>query len=165
MSTNDTIWEGHSQTLTGVATGGRGATKYRLTPEHLYFESGILRTDAQQIPTAQITDVDLKASMTQRARGLADVMVHVSRGNRRETLVLNAIHDGRKVVDLINETAYAARVRANTRMVVASDPVPAPAAPTTDVISQLRQLGELRDAGIVTPEEFESKKAEMLGRL
>ncbi|WP_246458932.1 SHOCT domain-containing protein [Streptomyces himalayensis] len=29
----------------------------------------------------------------------------------------------------------------------------------------LRQLGELRDAGIVTPEEFEAKKADLLRRL
>ena len=34
-----------------------------------------------------------------------------------------------------------------------------------DVIGQLRQLGELRDLGIVTPEEFELKKAEFLARL
>jgi hypothetical protein len=34
-----------------------------------------------------------------------------------------------------------------------------------DPIEQLRRLGELRDAGVVTPEEFEAKKAELLGRL
>jgi len=34
-----------------------------------------------------------------------------------------------------------------------------------DPIEQLKQLGELRDAGIVTPQEFEQKKAEMLRRL
>lgn len=40
---------------------------------------------------------------------------------------------------------------------------PQPAAP--DVLAQLKLLGELRDAGVVTPEEFESKKAELLLRL
>ncbi|MBO2447132.1 SHOCT domain-containing protein [Actinomadura barringtoniae] len=29
----------------------------------------------------------------------------------------------------------------------------------------LRELGELRDAGIVTPEEFEAKKKDLLDRL
>lgn len=42
----------------------------------------------------------------------------------------------------------------------ASAPAPAP-----DAIDQLRKLGELRDAGIVTEAEFEAKKAELLGRL
>ena len=42
----------------------------------------------------------------------------------------------------------------------------APAAPSGDaLIEQIRKLGELRDAGILTPEEFESKKADLLGRL
>lgn len=33
------------------------------------------------------------------------------------------------------------------------------------VFDQLRQLGQLRDAGIVTTEEFEAKKGELLARL
>lgn len=32
-------------------------------------------------------------------------------------------------------------------------------------IDQLRRLAELRDAGVVTPDEFEAKKVEMLSRL
>jgi hypothetical protein len=35
----------------------------------------------------------------------------------------------------------------------------------SDPIERLRQLSELRDAGIVTDEEFEAKKAEILGRI
>jgi hypothetical protein len=34
-----------------------------------------------------------------------------------------------------------------------------------DIIDQIRRLGELRDSGLITPEEFETKKAELLGRL
>jgi len=41
---------------------------------------------------------------------------------------------------------------------------PPPAAPTqADMISQLKQLGELRDAGILTEEEFAAQKAKLLG--
>lgn len=39
----------------------------------------------------------------------------------------------------------------------------APAAPP-DPLEQLRKLGELRDAGVLTAEEFEAKKTELLGR-
>jgi hypothetical protein len=35
----------------------------------------------------------------------------------------------------------------------------------TDAIEQIRRLGELRDAGLLTPEEFEAKKAELLRRI
>lgn len=44
----------------------------------------------------------------------------------------------------------------------------APAAPPAaqqDVIAALAQLGSLRDAGILTPEEFEAKKTELLSRI
>jgi len=40
---------------------------------------------------------------------------------------------------------------------------PAPAAP--DLAAQLQQLAGLRDAGVLTPEEFDAKKAEILARM
>ena len=47
----------------------------------------------------------------------------------------------------------------------AARPLPPPAPVTTDVMTQLRTLGELRDAGVLTKKEFASKKAELLKRL
>jgi hypothetical protein len=44
-------------------------------------------------------------------------------------------------------------------------PAPAPAAPQVDLVEQLRKLGELRDAGVLTPDEFSAKKAELLRRI
>lgn len=41
--------------------------------------------------------------------------------------------------------------------------VSVPAGP--DIMAQLQQLGQLRDAGVLTEEEFASKKAELLSRL
>jgi len=39
-----------------------------------------------------------------------------------------------------------------------------PAAPSqADVLSQLKQLGELRDAGVLTDDEFAAQKAKLLG--
>jgi hypothetical protein len=42
-------------------------------------------------------------------------------------------------------------------------PAPAPAAGGgTDVVSQLTELAKLRDAGVLSPEEFEAAKAKLL---
>ena len=41
-------------------------------------------------------------------------------------------------------------------------PPPAPAAPVTDVVAQLKGLGELRDQGVLTEEEFAAQKAKIL---
>jgi hypothetical protein len=38
-------------------------------------------------------------------------------------------------------------------------------APSVDPLDQLKKLGELRDAGILTTEEFEAKKAQILERM
>jgi hypothetical protein len=40
---------------------------------------------------------------------------------------------------------------------------PAAAAPAADPLEQLKQLGELRDQGILTDEEFAAQKAKILG--
>ena len=40
-----------------------------------------------------------------------------------------------------------------------------PTSEPQDLTEQLRKLGELRDEGVITPEDFERKKAELLARL
>lgn len=45
----------------------------------------------------------------------------------------------------------------------AAPPPPAPPADTTDRIAALRELGELRDQGVLTGAEFEAEKARVLG--
>jgi hypothetical protein len=53
-------------------------------------------------------------------------------------------------------------------LATAAAPAPAPAAPAADpdeVTRTLNSLADLRDRGAISPEEYESKKAELLGRL
>jgi hypothetical protein len=46
----------------------------------------------------------------------------------------------------------------------APPPPPAPAAPSeSDTISQLKQLAELHDSGVLTDDEFAAQKAKILG--
>ena len=42
-------------------------------------------------------------------------------------------------------------------------PSPQPAAPVADPVQQLKELGELRDQGVLTEEEFAAQKAKILG--
>jgi hypothetical protein len=44
-----------------------------------------------------------------------------------------------------------------------SEPPPAPAETGSDSVAELKQLAELKDAGILTEEEFAAKKAQVLG--
>ena len=45
----------------------------------------------------------------------------------------------------------------------APPPAAAPAAPAPSVPEQLEQLADLRDRGVLSPEEFEAQKAKILG--
>ena len=58
----------------------------------------------------------------------------------------------------------AAAQAAQAATVQAAAPAPVAAPPAEDaLVGQLRQLAELRDAGILTEEEFSAKKAKLLG--
>jgi hypothetical protein len=205
----DTVWSAVGKSMASITTG-----RYILTPEYLYFEKGTLKTAAQQVYTADIGNVEVKQSMTQKARGVYTLVVHV---NGRMPVPMEDIQDGGSAQRIINETSYKARLirehRAihidglrhqatnTTRQEIAYDgtlpgfapatPVPglpptgaipalAPVQatgeaeivdavvieqPTFDPIAQLKELGGLRDAGILTEDEFATKKAEILSRM
>jgi hypothetical protein len=62
--------------------------------------------------------------------------------------------------------AKPTRSRGFTRLRLAPDRASAISPqPEPDLLEQLRRLGELRDSGVLTAEEFEGKKAELLDRL
>lgn len=46
-----------------------------------------------------------------------------------------------------------------------AEPAPAPAAPQKDNFEDLKKLKDLKDAGIITEEEYEQKKSEILGKI
>jgi hypothetical protein len=68
-----------------------------------------------------------------------------------------------------NQAAQAQAAAPAAPAAAAAPPVDvAPAAPvagglTDEVIDQLKKLGELRDAGILTDDEFQAKKTQLLG--
>jgi Bacterial PH domain/Short C-terminal domain len=181
------LWEGQSQSLKNMATGGvMAAGRYRLTDHNLFVSTGTLRTDEQQIPLAWVQDVDVTQSLTQKARSVGDVAVRVTRTDgTQDVLRLASVPNPQQVRDIINRAAYDARRfeqrMANTQQVAYVQMPPPPMAPqqqlpppppqsaipdaAAQIFGQIERLGELRDRGFVSEEEFQAKKTEMLGRL
>lgn len=166
----EAIWHATGKPVTGIG-GGR----YRLTAHYLFFEKGVLSTNAQQVPVSAIFDVDVRQSMAQKARGLGSITLHVQRPQGMEVVTLDDIPNFREGQRAINDAAHAARLtiqRAqNTHRYEtaatqgAVEPTRTQAHFAPDAIEQLRQLGQLRDAGVLTEEEFAAKKAQILSRL
>jgi uncharacterized membrane protein YdbT with pleckstrin-like domain len=155
-----------------------GGGRYRLTRHHLYFESGFLRTDSQQIPVEHISDIDVSQTMIQKARGVSNVLVHLQRpSGATEVVTMENLTEARTVQDLLNQAVRARKSEltreASTHTYLGGQvpvmPSAATAQPTEekkpDIIEQITKLGELLKAGVLTQEEFDAKKAELLNRL
>ena len=67
----------------------------------------------------------------------------------------------------LDEVAHVVGRMAVPPPLLPASPASAPGStpPNPDVLEQLRKLGDLRKAGVLTDAEFEAKKAELLGRL
>lgn len=166
------MWSETGKPLTGI-----GAGRYRMDARYLYFEKGTLRTDSQQVPIAQVLDVDVAQSVTQKARGVFNVLVRIQRGTMSELVVMEDIPNGREAQRAINDAAHQARLAINkiqntstvryegTHPASASAPAPSSIEGERDPIAQLKELAALRDAGILTEAEFEAKKVDILGRM
>lgn len=63
------------------------------------------------------------------------------------------------------QAAAATVAAAASPHVAAPIPAPAPAASADDQAARLVRLAELRDQGVISPEEFEAKKTEILARM
>lgn len=173
---NQVLWEGASSQLTGIG-GGR----FRLTRHHLYFETGVLRTDSQQIPVEHIYDVDVSQTMMQKGRGVYNVHISLNRPNGvTEMIVMENLTDGKGVQGVINEAVRARKLELvreqTTHTYLGANQPPhlpqfsGPAAQSSDekqpdIIEQIGRLGELLDKGILTQDEFDTKKADLLSRL
>lgn len=108
--------------------------------------------DVEVIPTKSVSSVQVK-----RGPWYHDVTIYAS-GN---TIILSVdAADAERLRGLITEQI----LRGSSSSHPAAPPPPA--APSgDDLIEQVRKLGELRDAGLLTPEEFDAKKSELLKRI
>ncbi len=118
----------------------------------LFYFHGLTRQALEDYPLRSISSVQSKAGMA-----TGELTVHASGNNATITHIVKP--DLKFLADALRQHLAAP---------AASSPgaaSPAPAAAKDDVMDQLRKLAELRDAGIVTPEEFDAKKKDLLARM
>lgn len=136
-------------------------TMFVLTSDRLITRSGIVAKHSREIPLERINDVTFTQTVLERALGAGDLLVE-SAGERGQT----RITDVRKP-EQVQLMIYKQTEDNSTRIVrgqmgeVAGHTAPA----EPQVTEQLEQLGRLRKDGVLTEEEFQAKKAELLKRL
>ena len=150
----DYLWEGETVGQMTTGTYGNGIGLVVLTDRRLLFvQDGVLSKTTEDFPLDKVSSVQWTSGML-----MGEIIIFAS-GNKSAIKQVDK-NDGKEIVDTI-------RHRLSTP--------PPPAAPeaaalpprqtAVDPIEQLKKLGELRDAGIVTEAEFEAKKAELLRRM
>jgi hypothetical protein len=117
-----------------------------------------------------IGGIEVRSGWAQGEMEIVNPMLGANQGNRNRDRVKiaeapNGVVFGKGNAKIFD--AFASKVR--ERVAVAHAPAgatPAPPAPLpTSIPDQIRELGELRDSGLLTEEEFATKKAELLARL
>ena len=145
--------EGHLEGWIGEKTGKGGPSQHNghfvLTSERACFYSEAPFEEVfETIPLSKITSVETLSLMGYRV-----LRLHTAHDDLEFKTVEPKAHFDKVLVQLErlrNEPAGGSR---------------APAASAEFIVDHIRKLGELRDAGLLTDDEFNAKKAELLARL
>jgi uncharacterized membrane protein YdbT with pleckstrin-like domain len=170
----------------GIAKGVWGIFDFRnqeylVTTRRLIHSEGVINKKASDSSLEKINDAVLTESVFGRMFGFGDLEVLTASEDGNEMLrmlrdaksfkkaMLEAKHE--LEIDLARPTAPAMRAPEAAPVVAVAPPPSAPAAEpdksmTADEVSAaIERLVDMRDRGLITPEEFEAKRTEMLARL
>jgi hypothetical protein len=161
--------------------------EYVITSRRLIHAEGVINKKASDSSLEKINDAILVESVFGRIFGFGNLEVLTASESGIEQLRM--LRDAKEFKKAMLEAKHELELeltRPTMPPVRAADPAPAPApapmpepapaapaapAPTPEVdtadeiADALARLGDLRDKGIISPEEFEAKKTELLGRL
>lgn len=136
-------------------------TMFVLTSDRLITRSGIVAKHSREIPLERINDVTFTQTVLERALGAGDLLIE-SAGERGQTRITDVRKPEQVQLMIYKQTEDNSTrvVRGQMGEVMGHT---APAEPA--VTQQLEDLGRLRKEGVLTEEEFQAKKAELLKRL
>lgn len=137
------------------------STHFVLTSDRVIYRSGVIAKTGVEIPLESINAIHFEQRMFERLLGLGDLKVDSA--SVAGYSVFDDINHPDKVQNEIYLQMEANDQRRFQPAVQAAAPPAAPAEPS--IPEQLDQLSGLRDRGVITEEEFQAKKAELLGRM
>jgi hypothetical protein len=147
------LWEDEHVERMTTGSYGSGTGLLVLTDKRLLFlKEGIVGKKTEDFALDKISSVQWSSGMT-----TGTVTIFAS-GNKAEIKSVNKA-DGKEITDLTRHRISAPKSE------VAATTIGEEAQPALDIPDQVRKLGELRDEGLLTPEEFEAKKADLLSRM
>jgi uncharacterized membrane protein YdbT with pleckstrin-like domain len=144
-------------------------THFVVTSDRVIFRAGVLSKHGSEIPLERVSNINFRQNLWERMIGAGDLEIE-SAGRDGQSIFNDVQHPEVVQQELYKQMELYARKRAGWSQTPAAAPSPAPApAPTPaaglSIPEQLDQLAGLRDRGVISPAEFEAKKAQLLDRM
>jgi membrane protein YdbS with pleckstrin-like domain len=132
-------------------------TYFVLTTDRLITRTGVIAKQSREIPLERINDVTFNQSVIERMVGAGDLLIE-SAGERGQQRISNVRNP-----EQIQLMIYKEVEENQNRMTRGGRPSPTPAGDS--IPEQIEALARLRDQGVLSETEFETKKQELLKRL
>ncbi|TML86664.1 MAG: PH domain-containing protein [Actinobacteria bacterium] len=129
-------------------------TNFVVTTDRLVFRSGVLSKQGREIPLERVNDITFHASLFERVIGAGDLVIE-SAGERGQQMFTDIPHP-MQVQNEVYRQIEAAQQRNADRMAGRRE---------LSVPEQLEKLDELRQRGVISQAEFDTKKSQLLDRM
>lgn len=127
-------------------------THFVLTTDRLITRSGVFAKHSKEIPLERINDVAFSQSVLDRILGAGDLLIE-SAGERGQGRISNVRNPERVQLMIFEESE-----KNNNRMMQ-------PRSAGTSIPEQIEALSRLKEQGVLSAEEFEAKKQDLLKRM
>jgi uncharacterized membrane protein YdbT with pleckstrin-like domain len=141
-------------------------THFVVTDDRVIYRTGVLAKRGVEIPMERINNINFHQGMWERIIGAGDLDIE-SAGKDGQSHFDDVWHPDGVQQELYRQMEVNAKKRAGwSNPGYSQAPAPAAQAPVPPTVpEQLQQLADLRDRGVITGAEFESKKAQLLERM
>jgi uncharacterized membrane protein YdbT with pleckstrin-like domain len=127
-------------------------THFVVTTDRLIFRSGVLSKQGREIPLERINDISFNQSLFERLVGAGDLMIE-SAGERGQEPFTDIPRPEQVQLAMYRQIELNTKKTAGYSRTEATIP------------EQIEQLAGLKDRGLISAEEFEQKKGQLLDRM
>jgi uncharacterized membrane protein YdbT with pleckstrin-like domain len=135
-------------------------THFVVTSDRVIYRTGVLAKHGVEIPLSRISNINFHQGIVDRLVGAGTLEIE-SAGHDGESTFSHVRHPDGVQQEIYRQMEAHGRKRASW----GRESALAPATGTVSIPDQLKQLAELRDSGVITTVEFETKKAQLLERM
>jgi uncharacterized membrane protein YdbT with pleckstrin-like domain len=140
-----------------------------VTTDRLIYRSGVVAKHGIEIPLERVNTIFFHQGVFERVIGAGDLTIESAgeMGTQRFTDIRHPSEVQNEIYHQMeeNENRKFDRIDANIDRKLTARGATEPAAAPVSIPEQIEHLGQLRDKGLISQQEFDAKKAELLGRM